>query len=84
MNPGDHHRGAPRRVSKPASPFGNGGILHNRDHAICDNAGASERTRDTSPLADVSVKVPVVVDGGIPPIVMSNTNPAVNRPKWVA
>lgn len=38
---------APGRVSKPAGPFGNGGVLHNRDHAICDNTGASERTRDT-------------------------------------
>jgi hypothetical protein len=37
-----------------------------------------------SPLAAVSAKVPVVVDGAIPPIVMSNTNLAVNRPKWVA
>jgi hypothetical protein len=37
-----------------------------------------------SPFAAVSVKVPTVVDGAITPIVMSNTNPTVYRPKCVA
>ena len=37
-----------------------------------------------SPFAAVSVKDPIVVDGAIPPIVMSNSNLAVKRPKWVA
>jgi hypothetical protein len=37
-----------------------------------------------SPFAAVSVKVPVVVDGAVPPIVISNTNPAEYRPKCVA